>query len=64
MAIAEVRMRDVESGGQAQHRNDERNHPVQTRMPGGMGAGAENPPATRLYIFPFAIKHFCSLKIK
>jgi hypothetical protein len=24
------------------------NRPVRTRMPGGVGAGGENPPATRL----------------
>ena len=26
------------------------NRPVRTRMPGGVGAGGENPPATRLAI--------------
>jgi hypothetical protein len=26
---------------------------VRTRMPGGVGAGGENPPATRLDIFRF-----------
>ena len=31
------------------------NRPVRTRMPGGVGAGGENPPATRLEIFKFII---------
>ena len=26
------------------------NHPVRTRMPGGVGAGGEKPPATRLFL--------------
>ena len=32
------------------------NRPVRTRMPGGVGAGGENPPATRLeYLLLLAI---------
>jgi len=27
------------------------NRPVRTRTPGGVGAGGEKPPATRLYVF-------------
>ena len=31
------------------------NRPVRTRMPGGVGAGGENPPATRLWLRYFKV---------
>jgi len=31
------------------------NRPVRTRMPGGVGAGGEKPPATRLEIRFFSV---------
>ncbi len=31
------------------------NRPVRTRMPGGVGAGGEKPPATRLETFHSSI---------